>query len=215
MTLTALVSDLGHRLGDHVAVACEPVSDASGLLGNELAIVAKAIPKRQAEFAAGRRAARRAMATLGNAETPLLASASRAPVWPQGVTGSITHDQGFALALAAQTEQVKALGIDMTAASPLPGETRKSILPHAQEQGLDALESRASFAIKECLFKALHPTVQSFFGFDAAIAAPDFARHRFAVTLTVDLGPFQKDTTFHGPLLTSQGIIVSALALPA
>lgn len=213
--MTTLVSDLRHCLGDHVSVACETVSDAQGLLEGELATVAKAIPKRQAEFAAGRRAARRALLPLGVKNVPLMAAKSRAPIWPQGVVGSITHDQGIALALAAKSQHVAALGVDLTEAAPLPGETRKSILQTPQEHALNDLGARAAFAIKECLFKALHPTVQTFFGFEAAIAEPDFARQSFTVTLTKDLGAYQKDTAFTGVLLSTQGVIVAALALPA
>ena len=214
MTLPTLVADLKLRLGDHVSVACETVSDAHGLLEGELGVVANAIPKRKAEFAAGRRAARRALAPLGVKDVPLLAAESRAPIWPQGVIGSITHDQGNAFAVAAKTRHVAALGIDLTEAAPLPGETRKSILQTPQEHALNDLDARAAFAIKECVYKALHPTVQRFFGFDAAIAEPDFAQQSFAATLTTDLGPFKKGTVFTGVLLSAQGIIVTALALP-
>ena len=215
MTPQGLIDALSQRLGDKIALASETVSDAQGLLPGEEAFVETAILKRRTEFAAGRRAARRALHALGRDQTAILADTSRAPIWPDGITGSITHDQGVALAALADTRHITALGIDLTQAAPLPGQTRHSILRVPVEQELDAIEARAVFAIKECLFKALYPRVGRFFGFDAAIAAPDLAQQSFTATLTGDLGPYSSGAVFSGVLITGPAWITAALAIPA
>lgn len=211
----ALVRALAQRLGHQIAVASETITDARGLHDAELSAVSKAIPKRQAEFAAGRRAARRALVTQGAGNVALPAGAARAPVWPKGIVGSITHDQGVALAAVANTQDISALGIDLTEAAPLPGRTREAILRAPSEQALSDLEARAAFSVKECLFKALYPEVQVFFGFEAAVAKPDLNAHSFTARLTIDLGPYQSGASFSGVLVTSRSLIITALAVPA
>lgn len=214
LTQSALVAPLSERLGKNVGVACEIVTDETGLLEGEDAPLAQAVPKRRAEFAAGRRAARAALGKIGAPEVAIPVGEARAPIWPDPIIGSITHDHGLALAIVAKTRDFKALGIDVTQAAALPGNTRRSILHAPEESALDDLGARAVFAIKECLFKTLYPSVGAFFGFDAAVAQPDFAGQKFTVTLTADLGPFQKNAGFTGTLLNTQGVIVAALALP-
>lgn len=215
MPQSALISSLKHRLGQHVCVACETIDGADGLLGDEEKHIANAVPKRLVEFAAGRRAARRVLMDLGAPKVPILAAESRAPIWPKGIVGSISHDQDMALAIAAKSENIAILGIDVTEAAPLPGATRRHILHSDEEHKLDDLEARAAFAIKECLYKALFPAVQKFFGFDAAIAKPDFGTDSFSVTLSTDLGPYTSGTTYDGILVANQQVIITALTLAA
>lgn len=214
MTPQALVAALSERLGEKVCFAAETVSDAQGLLPGEEATVARAIPKRRAEFAAGRRAARAALASIGKDPVAILSDASRAPIWPSGITGSITHDQGLALVALAETRDIDALGIDITQAAALPGQTRNSILRAPSESALGDLEARAAFAIKECLFKALHPRVERFFGFDAAIATPDLAQQSFTAVLKGDLGAYPCGAVFSGVLIPGPDWITAALAIP-
>src|SRR3569623_1114660 len=53
--------------------------------------VAGAVAKRRVEFAAGRACARRALTRLGIRDFVLKNGAARAPRWPRGVVGSISH----------------------------------------------------------------------------------------------------------------------------
>ena len=75
--------------------------DRGGLFPEEEALVAGAVTKRREEFAAGRNAARAALAGLGPPPCPLLRAGRRAPAWPQGIVGSITHCSGFCCAVVA------------------------------------------------------------------------------------------------------------------
>jgi len=213
LTEGKLAKSLAKRLGPNVHVAEEPVGGVHGLLGDESDAVARAISKRQSEFAAGRRAARSALSALGLGPKAIPAGADRAPIWPNGAIGSITHDQGLALAAVAETRDVRALGIDLTEASPLPGDVRRLILRAKEDATLNDLEARAAFAVKECIFKALHPEVKSFFGFDAAFVKPDLAAGSFSAKLTVDLGPHKEGAMLGGVLHLEDDRLVAVLVL--
>src|SRR5690606_10927778 len=73
---------------------------------NFVACAIPAVPgasKRQCEYLAGRLCARHALHRLtGQADVPAVGE-DRAPHWPAGVVGSITHSQGQAAALGAST----------------------------------------------------------------------------------------------------------------
>src|SRR3984893_9355145 len=61
----------------------------------EAEYVARAVPKRIAEFAAGRACARAALAEFGVREFALRAAPDRQPLWPEGFIGSIAHTAGL------------------------------------------------------------------------------------------------------------------------
>lgn len=75
--------------------------------------LARAVPERQAEFLAGRYCAREALRELGCGDVGMLGlRADRAPQWPAGVVGSITHTGGFAWAAATRAAVCCGVGID-------------------------------------------------------------------------------------------------------
>jgi hypothetical protein len=74
--------------------------DVSQLFPTEETHIQAAVAKRRAEFAAGRVCARSALAELGAPLAPLGVRPDRSPDWPAGLTGSITHTQGFCGAVA-------------------------------------------------------------------------------------------------------------------
>lgn len=82
------------------------------LLPAEAECVAGAVHKRRQEFAAGRSCARLALAALGYGPEPLVVGPDRSPIWPEGVTGSISHTSGYCIAAVACTATVRAVGID-------------------------------------------------------------------------------------------------------
>jgi 4'-phosphopantetheinyl transferase EntD len=213
MTATSIETVLSEMLGPGIGLGIETVSGADGLRPVEAIAVSKAVPKRVAEFAAGRRAARKALGAIGHEASDLPTGPDRAPVWPKGVTGTITHDGDLALAAAARLEDVRSLGLDLTEAAPLPGGTRERILRHVAEEGLTDLEARVVFSAKESLFKALSPHVGFVFGFSAAAVRPDIERGSFEACLLQPLGPFQPGQVWHGRLAIEGGRLVTGLVL--
>jgi 4'-phosphopantetheinyl transferase EntD len=76
-----------------------------------------AIQKRQREFLAGRWCAKQALQCLGAGSTDVAMAEDRAPIWPDGVVGSITHTGDFAAAAVAWAADIAALGIDSNRSS--------------------------------------------------------------------------------------------------
>ncbi|MBN1173619.1 MAG: 4'-phosphopantetheinyl transferase, partial [Micromonosporaceae bacterium] len=65
------------------------------MLPEEAPLVARAVPRRRAEFTTGRHCARLALASLGVEPAAILAGPDRAPRWPAGIVGTITHCDGY------------------------------------------------------------------------------------------------------------------------
>jgi len=207
----AVLQHLQTMLGAEAGVGWSEVSGNEGVFPDEFTAVARAVPKRQAEFAAGRRAARAALEALGRPGTALPMGEDRAPLWPEGMRGAITH--GVGLALAAVLSNGDSPGIDLTEAKALPGDTRRVILPHSLERGLDPLAGRVGFSAKESLFKALYPFVGSYFGFDAACVLPDLETGQFRISLTAPLGRFAGGTTWIGGFVVLEGRVLTAMCV--
>jgi 4'-phosphopantetheinyl transferase EntD len=204
----AVLAALARIAGPDISCAVEPVTDDAGLLPGEEASLTRAIPTRRAEFAAGRRAARRA---IGDGTATIAVAADRAPVWPKGILGSIAHDDGLAIVTVARAGV--GLGVDLTGAEDLPEETRAVILTAPSETRLTGPEAKAVFAIKEAIFKALYPRVGDIFDFDAVAVAPDFATETFTARLTCPIGPFPSSLRMDGGLALVEGRIIALLHL--
>lgn len=212
--MTQIRAALEGLLGAAVCVSHAEVTDDAGLTPEEERAITRAIPKRRAEFAAGRRAAREALSRLGHAPCPIAAGADRGPVWPAGVAGSITHDAGLALAAVARAEHVRGLGIDLAPAEEFPEGLRRAVLFSEAERALDGLAARAAFSAKEALYKALAPEAGFVFGFEAAEVGIDLDAGRFEARLTRGIGAFAEGARFGGGLALCEGRLVAGLVVP-
>ncbi len=167
--------------------------------------IAHAVPKRQAEFLAGRWCAWKAQEQLGLVQVEIGVGSNRAPVWPDTVRGSITHtgpaEPGglsvacCALALAGD---YRALGIDLeNIMNKTMAEETSSLILDEQERALLSQQDASwpylvtlVFSAKESLFKALYPAAGRYFDFlDAQLVAIDVEAGKFSVELKVALAP--------------------------
>lgn len=82
------------------------------LAPEEEALVAKAAPKRRRDFALGRSCARAALSRLELDCAAIGRDKNGAPLWPEGVAGSITHTTGYAAALVARLGRFSGVGVD-------------------------------------------------------------------------------------------------------
>jgi 4'-phosphopantetheinyl transferase EntD len=80
--------------------------------------IRRSVPKRQAEYFHGRRAARACLRDLGFTNEFIPTGAHREPVWPSGICGSITHSEGICAAVAVSNSDVSGIGLDVEALSP-------------------------------------------------------------------------------------------------
>ncbi|MCV0440851.1 MAG: 4'-phosphopantetheinyl transferase superfamily protein [Hydrogenophaga sp.] len=117
---TTLRQSLADRLGPGIGIACTGVEgDPRRLYPEEFAAVSRAVPRRQREFAAGREAARQAMAQIGWAPVAIPSAPDRSPVWPKGLAGSITHSAGACVAVVCPQSLWQAVGIDLEEDQPM------------------------------------------------------------------------------------------------
>ncbi len=150
-----------------------------------------AVPARVAEFAAGRVAARRALAALGTSPVAVPVGSRRMPVWPGGVVGSITHCAGLVAAAVGWSADWWALGIDAEPAQVLDDDVRDAVTTPVERAALTSpLDATVVFCAKEAFYKcwsALDGAVLEFtdveVAFDVSRASPRTSAARsFAVT---------------------------------
>jgi 4'-phosphopantetheinyl transferase EntD len=203
-------------LDGRIAAVDMPIDGTiSPLFAQEAAQIAKAVPRRQAEFAAGRACAHRAMEALGHPRVPLLRGEDRAPVWPEGLTGSITHtDQWAAAAIGRLSDGIAAIGIDLEPAEPLPPDLWSSICTdqeRAQFSGLSpAIAARLVFCMKEAAFKCQFPLSRTLLEFMdlQIVSGPEDGT--FAAIFRRDAHPFRCGDRITGRFAICAGHIVSA-----
>ncbi|WP_434523983.1 4'-phosphopantetheinyl transferase family protein [Photorhabdus asymbiotica] len=136
----------------------------------------KAVNKRRAEYLAARYCARQLLAQLGQPEFNLISGNDRAPIWPQGICGSVSHSIHRAIVLAAPQTNNRLIGVDVETIvnHNNMNEMTKMVLNDREILFLNNYHLppeqmfTLAFSVKESLFKALYPHVKRFFGFEAA-----------------------------------------------
>lgn len=152
MTEPELATAVQALVPDGVIVAVARAGDHP-LFPEEARAVASAVAKRKDDFAAGRAAARNALARIGVGPTAIPSGARRAPVWPSGTRGSISHAGG--IAIAAVTTLPLALGIDLEVDAPIGPEVEQLVL--GPDDRLGSHSALLAFSAKESVYKALFP----------------------------------------------------------
>lgn len=201
----------------------DPAEPATLPFPEETAAVARAVPRRQREFATVRACARRALGALGLPPVPLLPGRRGAPRWPEGVVGSMTHCDGYRAAAVAPASHTLAIGIDAEPNGPLPDGVLAAVaLPREREQvralgGTDPEVhwDRLLFSAKESVFKTWYPLTGRELDFDEADIALDPAAGTFTARLLVP-GPVVAGRpldVFTGRWLARDGLVVTAITL--
>lgn len=188
----------------------------------EAEALSRARPERLREFAAGRTAARRAMSRLGVAPAAVLHGLDRAPIWPEGLVGSISHCSVACLAAAAQTAAFRAIGLDLEEDTPLELDLIPAVCTEAEELWLNTLPeaergqlAKLIFSAKECAYKAQYPITGTLFGFQTLEVTLDRDAGSFEARFLHDVAPFAAESCLRGQYAIGAGIIVTAMALPA
>lgn len=148
----------------------------AALYPEEEALVARAVAKRRREFAQVRSCARRAMEKLGVPPQPVLPGERGAPTWPQGLTGSMTHCEGYCAAALVRAADLASLGIDAEPHDRLPEGVLSAVALPAESERLDRLAAerpevhwdRLLFSAKESVYKAWFPLTRLWLDFSEA-----------------------------------------------
>ncbi len=182
----------------------------------EAAQVAASVPTRRHEFAVTRACAHRALARLGCPADPLLKGSDRAPCWPPGVIGSLTHCAAYHAAAATRDPLIAGLGIDAELHAPLPPGVDRLVLTPADRLALPASGGvaweRVVFSAKESVFKAWWPLTQTWLDFADATILLDPARGSFrAVLRPPAAAPATAPSQLAGRFATSAELILTAV----
>ena len=216
MTLStaAVEARLRQLFPGEVAVAAETIgpSMAETLWPAEQAAIAGAVPSRRAEFTAGRTAARRALALLGLPPHALPMAPDRAAIWPAGISGSIAHAAGIAVAVARPGAP---LGVDIEDDTGIAPDLWPIICLPAELQRLanddTARQVKRIFCAKEAVFKAQTPTSRVLFGHE--ILSVSLAGEHFDAQFLTSAGGFRAGQIVRGRIAMSDGLVVAGVAV--
>lgn len=150
-----------HCLADESAMPTVPPAEAVA--------VERAVLSRRAEFAAARACARAYLAVLGRPDSVIPANPDRSPSWPSGIVGSISHADGYCIAVTA-SESSGSVGVDVETVGRITDDIASAVmLPSEQRRAAGAADPELTrtlvFAAKEALYKAQHPLTRRWLDF--------------------------------------------------
>lgn len=184
----------------------------------------RGVAKRQAEYLAGRLCARQALLRLTGLPGVPAVGEDRAPQWPAGVVGSITHGDGWAAALVGQADTWRGLGLDTELLIPAEraGRLAEQILTPAELRRLpgtpeeQAWLTSLTFSFKESLFKALYPLVRQRFYFEHAELLDWTPGGAARLRLLEGLGPdWPAGSLLEGQFVCEGERLLTLVAIPA
>jgi enterobactin synthetase component D / holo-[acyl-carrier protein] synthase len=198
----ALIAAIRAIVPTCIAFAGGEIGEAtSSPFAEETEAIRCAVVKRRREFIAGRQYARSAMSQLGMDAAPIAVLPSRAPAWPSGLTGSISHSGDVCVAVVAMESTFAGVGIDVESSTPLPIELyatvcRPSELSVTAPGSID--QAKMLFVVKEAFFKLYHPITNHFLDFLDVSVRLDPARGTFSLELLEGLPAVLGCRTFAG-----------------
>lgn len=187
------------------------------LYAEERTLIRHAIEKRQGEFAAGRLCAKEALAKLGIAGFPILKDENRAPVWPEEVSGSISHAKGCCAAVVARVGKGESLGLDIEEVDRLKENIWEYTFVGEEIEWLrrqgDGSQMWASviFSAKEAFYKAQYLISRSWLGFQDVVVEIREPGEVFVVRLLVDVGQWKEGMRFKGKYGFFSGYVASGI----
>jgi 4'-phosphopantetheinyl transferase EntD len=200
-------------LPDTVAVAAAPMTGpAEPLHPVEDDALGGAVASRRHEFALGRTCARRALADLGFETGAVPVGARRAPVWPAGVVGSITHTRTFCAAAVARREDHRGLGIDAEELQDLAPGVVDLVLTPDERDDLGPEGALIAFSAKEAIYKAWWPLAGAWLGFEDVRIRLD----RSAKTFVAEVSPRNADfreQAIGGRFSLAAGMVLTVVVL--
>lgn len=183
-------SELAALFSDAVVYELHGNGDAEALWPDERQLVDRAVVGRVQQFAAGRQCARAGLIELGFSPGSLLRSSGRAPAWPNAITGSISHTEGYAVAVVRRVvvDAPRSVGIDAEYVGRVTPELYRRLFTATEREWLHSLPSAdrdaiatVLFGLKESFYKAQFPLTEAWVGFEDVEVLADgseFLLHR-------------------------------------
>lgn len=202
---------------ERVAVASgDPTREQTALFPEELALVGDASERRRLEFLNGRACAHAALRALGFGAEPLLCRADRAPLWPTGIVGSISHGDSFCAAAVARSADFAGIGLDIETDLPVSAEFARRVcspieLARCAELGQAERLARVVFSAKESVYKLQYPlTGAVLYWRDLEVL---LEHSHFSARFTRACPPFHLGQALTGRWLHGEGLILSGVSL--
>ena len=152
---------------------------------DEQQLIATAVASRQRDFCSGRHYARQALQLAGLPAVAIGRGERGNPLWPADCQGSISHDQGWAVALiVAPATGIAGVGIDLLAdPAAVTAELQPMIASSAELEQLavafpDLPSLGLAFSLKEAAIKAVSPSLNDYLEFTDLQLSVDKGRLR-------------------------------------
>ena len=170
---------------------------------------------RQREFAHGRACARLALAEFGMPNCTVPVGSARAPVWPDGFIGSISHSGIFAAAVAARSNGTNGLGVDLEINEGLDMALLPMICRPEELEWLSTTDSgtpvaKLIFSAKECVFKCVWPEFQEFIDFQELEVRMNLRQKTYTVIPRATRLPGELIRRVHGRYEIAKNLIATA-----
>lgn len=199
----------------HLPDSPDPVPEEvlADLHPEEAALAAELGGYRQSQFVGGRLAARNTVRQVGAPSLPILPDDRGAPIPPKGWTVSISHKSTLAICMIARAKD-GILGVDIEDYTPERPRIARRVLRPAELSAIEGLEGSERwiailqrFSLKECVYKALAPTLQRYIGYHEAEVTPHLNGTADIKLFLEPRGPnftlSARHDFIHGRLLTS------------
>lgn len=207
---------------DLLVAEADPSTYEPTIHPEEAAQVERAVEKRRREFSAARGLARSLLFRLGASTGPLLNGPDRAPLFPEGSVGSITHTAGYCGVVVGRATDYVGVGLDVEQAEPLKPELLRMILSDDERDGYDPRDpdalarAKLVFSAKEAAYKAQYALTRNYLGFSAMRIEFDEPASRFrAIFREASGNVFVPGDALEGSFRRSPSLVASAVAIRA
>lgn len=131
----------------------------------------EAVAKRKVEYLAGRYCAQVLFSNhFAFENVEVTAQSDRAPEWPKGFVGSITHTNNWVACAAGRRNRLDSIGIDAEETFSISdyGEIRSNVFSKEEQNliGSDLRMATLMFTFKEAFYKCFYPLTKKVFGFE-------------------------------------------------
>lgn len=206
---------LNDIFGPNIGIGfADPKSANNELLQAERDVALSMVPTRLREFAAGRAAAREALRAINHSPVAIPRAQDRAPVWPAGIVGSITHCDTACLSVVSHIEHWRSIGLDIEDDAPLHREAWPIILTESELTEVERLPRwrrarrvKLLFSIKEAVYKAQYPITGEIFDF--LTLETHLESNRFLASFSRDVGRYQKGMAIGGGYFETDKYVIS------
>ena len=207
---------------DCVATACCRIADADGSINPvEYSSIKHAVEARQQEFRAGRMCARQALKQLGCFTGPLRKLPNRSISWPEGIIGTVSHNEIWCGAAVARRCNVAGIGLDIETVARIGEKLWRRILTTEERTWLDRQPAAESqqwaaliFSAKEAVYKCIAALVPQRIEFMDAVIVPDLQEGVFEVHLKKPIaGYLPQELQLQGRFFFFAGVVFTGLTL--